>query len=132
MEFIEITDNNPNYEILKDNIHQYFINSLRNEEVDIILALSNEEVVGTGIIFYYNSVPSAMNLTGKNAYITSMYVKETHRNNGIGSQILKQLISLAADRKYPVIMLNSSDMGRPLYQKLGFTNIENGMILKLS
>lgn len=129
LDFIEADRENEQYDIIKENCYSYFQTSLQNGFCDVILAEAEEIIVGTGIVFYYNSVPSTFNITGKNAYVTSMYVKEEYRRKGIATTMLKQLIDVSNKKGYPIIMLNASEMGKTLYKKLGFTEIRNGMIL---
>lgn len=73
---------------------------------DVILGEENGECVATGIIFYYLSVPSV----------------------GIGTTILKQLIHCASQRGYDIVMLSASELGKPIYEKMGFQEIKNSMI----
>lgn len=129
LDFIEANRENEQYDIIKENCYSYFQTSLQNGFCDVILAEAEEIIVGTGIVFYYNSVPSTFNITGKNAYVTSMYVKEEYRRKGIATTMLKKLIDVSNKKGYPIIMLNASEMGKTLYKKLGFTEIRNGMIL---
>lgn len=116
------------YEKLKENCERYFQCALAEDTCDVILAEEDGKCVGTGIIFYYFSVPSAFNMEGKNAYITSLYVKPEYRKQGIGNTILKRLIQSASRRGYDIVMLSASELGKPMYEKLGFREIENNMI----
>ena len=129
LDFIEADRENEQYDIIKENCYSYFHNALSEGLSDVILAEDEEMVVGTAIIFYYQSVPSAFNMTGRNAYVTSMYVNEEYRRKGIATTMLKKLIDVSNKKGYPIIMLNASEMGKTLYKKLGFTGIRNGMIL---
>ncbi|MGF7145868.1 putative N-acetyltransferase YhbS [Anaerotaenia torta] len=129
LDFIKINEKDIRYETVYNNCCQYFEKAIKEDMCDIILAEEEGECIGTGIIFYYLSVPSAFNMAGKNAYITSMYVKAEYRRGGIGTTILKELIHKAAQKGYEIIMLSASDMGRPLYYKMGFIESKNGMIL---
>ena len=129
LNFLEIYENDSNYEEIRDNCYDYFQNAIEQELCDIVLAQEGDLCIGTGIIFYYDSVPSVFNVTGKNAYVTSMYVLPGYRRQGIGNAILNLLISKAADRGYVIIMLNASEMGKPMYEKIGFKELQNGMLL---
>ena len=131
LDFIEVDINHNDYTVLKDNCYSYFRDALTKGLCDIILAYEENSVIGTAIIFYYNSVPSTFNITGKNAYITSMYVKEDCRRKGIATAMLQQLIKITKQKGYPIIMLNASEMGKALYKKFGFSEIQNGMILNI-
>ena len=131
MIFLEIEENNPEYEMIKENCYTYFRDAFAKDACDVILAEEKGKCIGTGIVFYYDSVPSAFNVTGKNAYITSMYVEPEYRGNGVGTDIVKEIIKLVKKRNYTVIMLNASDMGKPMYVKLGFQEIHNGMLLHI-
>lgn len=131
LEFIEVKEDNKNFSELKENCYNYFQKALQDDTCDIVLAEENGVCIGTGIIFYYDSVPSSFNMTGKNAYITSMYVQPEFRRRGIAKTILEHLISRATKRGHKIIMLNASDMGKPLYEKLGFVESKGGMLLKV-
>ena len=129
LKFIEIDKEDNRYETIKENCYLYFENALLNNKCDVILAEENTICIGTGIVFYYESVPSAFNVTGKNAYITSMYVEPQYRRKGIATNILNRIIEVAMEKEYRIIMLNASEMGRPIYKKMGFVDSNNGMIL---
>ena len=131
MTFLEIEENGSEYELIKENCYNYFRDAFVKETCDVILVEENDVCIGTGIVFYYDSVPSAFNITGKNAYITSMYVAPEYRGKGVGTNIVKELIKLVKKRNYTVIMLNASEMGKPMYAKMGFREIHNGMILEV-
>jgi len=120
LDFIHISNNDENYELIKSNLYFYFEHGLNEKQCDIVLAEDNSLVIGTGIIFYYNSVPSLFNPWGKNAYITSMFVNEKNRRQGIASIILDKLIKTSILKEYHVFLLQETDIGKPLYEKYGF------------
>jgi GNAT superfamily N-acetyltransferase len=95
------------------------------------LAENENDLIGTGIMFFYDSVPSVSNLVGKNAYITSMFVNEQYRRQKIGSNVLTKLIELSKEKSCNAVMLNATEIGKKLYLKHGFINIENDMIYKI-
>jgi len=131
LDFIHISSVDENYELIRNNLYSYFENALNEKQCDIVLAEMDSAIIGTGIIFYYNSVPSIFNPWGKNAYITSIYVHKEYRRQGIASIILDKLVKTALLKEYHIFLLQESDMGRPLYKKYGFQEGKNGMILKL-
>lgn len=131
LDFIHISYTDENYKLIKSNLYLYFEHGLKESQCDIILAEVASSVIGTGIIFYYNSVPSLFNPWGKNAYITSIFVNENYRRQGIASIILDKLIKTALLKEYHIFMLQETDMGKPLYEKYGFHEGKKGMILKL-
>lgn len=130
LRFIEVDESGEECDCIKENCYIYFETALKDESCDAIFAEEDGKIVGTGIIFYYASVPSCANPTGKNAYVTSLYVEPDFRGWGIARAIMERLIEKAESRGYKVIMLNASEMGKPLYEKMGFAEIHNGMILK--
>ncbi len=105
LDFLGINKDSNDYNLIKRNCYSYFIDALNGEK---------------------------LNVEGKNAYITSMYVNPSYRRKGIGTTILRCLIEKAKLRGYKIIMLNASDMGTPIYKKMGFIEINNGMILDIS
>ena len=49
-----------------------------------------------------------------------MYTHVESRNKGIGKQLLNQLLTEAKKRKVHHLFLISSEIGKPLYKKMGF------------
>ena len=131
LDFIKVHENNEKYEELKKNCYTYFEKAFANDSCDVILAEENGTCIGTGIVFYYDSVPSPFNIAGKNSYITSMYVEPNYRRKGIGTELLERVIECVKRRGVKVIFLSASEMGRPLYEKRGFADSKNGMLLDL-
>lgn len=131
LDFLQVDKENEKYDVIKENCQTYFHNAITEGFCDVILAKDEGQIVGTAIVFYYQSVPSTFNITGKNAYVTSMYVKEDCRRKGIATAMLQQLIKITKQKGYPIIMLNASEMGKALYKKFGFSEIQNGMILNI-
>ncbi|MBQ9928384.1 MAG: GNAT family N-acetyltransferase [Lachnospiraceae bacterium] len=131
LDFIQVSENSSDYEMIKASCYAYFEKALLHQTCDVVLAEESGVCIGTGIAFYYDSVPSILNPAGKNAYITSMYVKPEYRCAGIGNNILMRIIECAKEKDYNIIMLNASTMGRPMYEKVGFTEIRGGMILEV-
>ena len=131
LKFVEILESDEMYKSLKENCYKYFEKAFIDSTCDVILAEDNEQCIGTGIVFYYASVPSVFNPAGENAYITSMYVEPDYRCRGIGTKILNGLVEKIRERGLKVIMLNASDMGKMMYEKIGFVESAGGMILKL-
>ena len=131
LNFIHVFKIDANYQLLKSNIQNYFEKGFKENQFDIILAEHENSIIGTGIIFYYDAVPSSFNPWGKNAYITSMFVNENYRRGGIATNILDNLIQISKSKGYHVFILQETDMGRPLYEKYGFHEGRKGMILKI-
>ena len=130
-QFIGLNKSHEAFEEVYENIKGYFESKILTKECVTILAEDENSIIGTGIVFFYESVPSLSNISGKNAYITSMYVKEEYRRMKIGSTILGKLIEISKANHAQFIMLNATEIGRKLYNQYRFKDTENGMILKV-
>jgi len=54
------------------------------------------------------------------AWLASIIVHPDHRGNGYGTKITQQLVDSIDTRKYTTIYLDATDLGYPVYKKLGF------------
>jgi GNAT superfamily N-acetyltransferase len=61
-----------------------------------------------------------MNISGKTAYLLSMYTHRKYRNQGVASSIVREAISWCQKNNYPDMVLHASSMGRSVYEKFGF------------
>ncbi len=58
--------------------------------------------------------------TGLVGYVHGMYVEASHRRRKLGMQLMHTLLDHCRAEGLSAVGLHASDMGRPLYEKLGF------------
>lgn len=59
----------------------------------------------------------------------NVYVNSGYRRQGIVCEMVKRLIAEAKERGVTEISLDSTDAGRSLYEKLGFRDSDECMVL---
>jgi GNAT superfamily N-acetyltransferase len=57
---------------------------------------------------------------GPVAWIAMVLVDEEHRRRGIGTHLLRHALEYLDSRQVPTIRLDATQLGRPVYEKLGF------------
>lgn len=90
-----------------------------------------EEMVGCGGICFYREMPSPDNPSGYCAYLMNIYTRPSFRGHGIGRAVVAWLIRQARQREITKIYFETSENGRPLYEKMGFSNMNGYMRLKV-
>lgn len=75
--------------------------------------LINKRIVGMGAAVFHSD----------SAWLGHIIVHTEFRNRGIGTYITQFLISAVNKKKYSTISLIATEMGEPIYQKLGFRKI---------
>lgn len=128
LRFIKVGSDHPNHAAIRDNCRAFFEDGLNAGTCDVVIAEEEGRCIGTVIAFYYLSVPSSRNHTGKNAYITSVFVEPAYRRQGIASEMLRRIVARAQAYGCVNIMLTATDMGKPLYEKLGFIQTPGAML----
>lgn len=108
---------------------EYYKTALGNNTHTAILVFDGEKFIGAGGIDYYTVMPSYHNPTGKTAFIMNIYTDSQYRRKGIAYEVLDMLVKDAKDRGVENIILDSTKMGRPLYEKYGFKYITDYMEL---
>ena len=116
---------------IDEQLVEYFTTSI-NEESFISWVMEGEgEIIATSGLCFYSLPPSYSNPTGKVAYITNMYTKDEYRKRGIATALLSMLIDEARKREYKIIRLHTSEYGKSIYRKAGFSDSDGYMALKL-
>ncbi|MGE5604554.1 MAG: GNAT family N-acetyltransferase [Bacteroidota bacterium] len=134
IEFLKETRNvqtDSNDSEIQKSLTEYFRTTLNNNSFIAWLALADGRIVGTSGLCFYTLVPSYRNLTGKVAYIMNMYTQPVYRHRGIATYLFQKMIDEAQNLGYQKLVLHASEQGRPLYQKFGFKNADNEMILNM-
>ena len=120
--------------LVKDRLLQenrlYFQQAILDGTFVAWLAFDGSSIIGTSGLTLYQVPPSCSCINGKIGYISNIYTLPGYRNQGIASRLLKSSMEEAKARGCTKIVLNATDMGRPLYEKIGFVDAENEMVYR--
>lgn len=122
-------DDDTDMDEVERKTEEYYINSLDDDKHTAYLVFDNDSWVGAGGVSYYSVMPTYHNSSGRKAYIMNIYVRPDYRRLGIATRILDLLIKDAEEKGIHAISLESTRMGRPLYESYGFLKMENEMEL---
>lgn len=115
MAFLNFTTNDlPYLDVLRPtdwkNIKIPFQFYVASESCFPIKLLINDQIVGVGCTILHDDV----------AWLAHIIVHPDFRKQGHGATITKQLIDIAYEKKATTIFLIATDLGAPVYSKLGF------------
>jgi len=96
-----------------------------------ILAFDGEEIVGCASMSYIWIMPTFSHSTGKRAHLMNVYTRQDHRRQGISKKMVEMLIEESREKGVTEISLDATDMGRPLYESLGFHPSDSAMVMEL-
>ena len=116
-------------QLVLSSTKKYFKETLSNNEFISYIAKSNGEAVGVSGIVFLKRPPYLENLNGIEAYILNMYTIPEHRGRGISKKLLESCIEECRNSGVKRVWLHTSDDGKGLYQKKGFTCKNNEMEL---
>ena len=125
----KLTDDTDMSEVEKAS-RDYYLRALVDGSHTAVLVFDNDKFIGAGAVSYYQVMPTYHNPSGKKAYIMNMYTNPEYRRQGIAFKTLNILVNDAKKRGITQIYLEATDMGKPLYEKYGFTIMPSEMELK--
>jgi len=105
---------------IDDILTEYFANALRNNSMIAWVAEDNGNVISTACFIICPLVPNFVNLSGKVAYLTNVQTTPDYRGQGVATKLMSEIINDAKELGIKKILLNSTDMGKSIYEKLGF------------
>lgn len=115
--------------VVEEESYAYYRRALESGEHIAYLVYDNGSFVGAGGVSFYQVMPTYHNPTGKKAYIMNMYTAPEYRRQGIAIHTLDLLVKDVRKQGVSQIALETTEMGRPLYEKYGFVKIEDEMEL---
>ena len=118
----------PNVDI-DSELTAFFEDGMRDGSLVEWVLEDEGEIVATGAIIFYRFPPSFTNPSGWRGYVANMYTRNDFRKWGIATQLLEKLVDEARSRGVRKLWLGASRMGRPVYQKFGFRETDEWMVL---
>lgn len=124
-----LLDENADMTEVEVESRNYYKKALSDGSHVAVLVKDGDNIIGAGGISYYEVMPTYHNPSGKKAYIMNMYTKPEYRRQGIAYKTLDILVKDARSRGITQISLEATEMGRPLYEKYGFSQMTSEMEL---
>ena len=118
-------------EAFRDANFEYFKKYLADGSYIGVIAEINGKTAATGGICLHNHPPSYSVPNGRSACLLNMYTLIEFRGRGLAGKIVAMLVDEARHAGCCQVFLNASDMGKPVYEKFGFTDVANEMVYKL-
>ena len=109
--------------------YEYYLKALKNNTHIAYLVFNENSIVGSGGISFFQVMPTYHNPSGYKAYIMNMYTHPDYRRRGIAYKMLDILVNKAKSKGINAISLETTEMGRPVYEKYGFVQMKNEMEL---
>ena len=109
--------------------YEYYLKALKNNTHIAYLVFNENSIVGSGGISFFQVMPTYHNPSGYKAYIMNMYTHPDYRRRGIAYKMLDILVNEAKSKGINAISLETTEMGRPVYEKYRFVQMKNEMEL---
>lgn len=65
--------------------------------------------------------PHLLDPSAERAYILNVYTEPEYRGRGLATQLMQSALEFCEARHLTVITLHASPFGRPIYERMGFT-----------
>lgn len=82
----------------------------------VLVAMENDEFVGTASLIVDDELPDA---TEPGPWLAAVYVVESHRNRGVGGQLVREMTSRAVSLGCTPVFLYT-ESGRAWYESMGW------------
>ena len=99
-------------------------------EQTTVIALDGQTPVGCASLSYIWIMPTFSHPTGNRAHLMNVYTRADHRRSGISKKMVEILIEEA--KGVTEISLDATEIGRPLYEVLGFQASDSCMVMELN
>lgn len=84
------------------------------------LAEADGEPISSALMIWWVMPPTAEQMQRRRGFVTSVYTRPAYRRRGIARRLMETLLEAARAEGVQRLILWASDMGRPLYEDLGF------------
>jgi ribosomal protein S18 acetylase RimI-like enzyme len=109
----------------------YFAEAIPANRFHGWLAVTSTGVaVGSGGMVIDQHPPGPSNLSGQVGYIMNLVTVPPYRRRGIACRVMRIMVKWLAERGIRCMALHATEIGRPLYEELGFVD-SNEMRLSL-
>lgn len=130
MEFASSLKELPDTAGFRKSTETYLKEHIDQDDLLIFLALDNEKIISSCMACIITTAPLPSRLSGKSAEVLNVYTLKEYRRQGHAAKLLNMLFEELKRRGIPKVVLEYTDDGFPLYQTLGFKDLDRQMVLR--
>lgn len=112
-------------------LHSFFTDKMADGSLINWLAVDGHHIIATASILFYDFPPTYAAGSGKKGYVTNMYTEPEYRKQGIAFALLSNIVDEARNAGVTRLFLSASDLGRPVYERIGFLQSDRYMEMSL-
>lgn len=131
MEFIQQIRTLANPNDFREKTLAYLKEHIESDDLLVYLAVEDGVIVSSCMASLYQTPPVPSCPTGHTADLLNVYTKREFRRRGLAEQLIRMLFVQLRQRGVEKVLLDYTEDGLPLYQKLGFVELPHQMELKL-
>ena len=131
MEFVAQIKNVSDVDAFERSTKQYLAEYIDSDNVIIFIAIENNQIVASCMACIFNTAPLPSCLSGKTAEILNIYTLGAYRKKGHARKLLEMLLNELKNIGVEKVLLEYTADGLSLYEKMGFSLLDNQMQLKL-
>ena len=131
IEFVTSIRKIKDIESFERNTKAYLVENIDSDKLIIFIAVDGDDIISSCMACIFETVPLPGCLNGKSAELLNVYTKEMHRHKGHSRKLLELIIEEMKKVGVEKIHLTYTEDGVGLYEKMGFSPLENQMQLKL-
>ena len=131
IEFLKLIRTIDHPEEFREKTQQYILEHIEKDDLIICLAMDGDTIASSCMACVFQTAPVPSCPSGKAAELLNVYTKQAYRRMGLAETLVRMAIRELQRCGVDKVLLDYTDDGLPLYQKLGFTILPQEMQLRL-
>lgn len=117
---------------LRDSNRSHFQRGFENGTVHVLLARVDGELAGCVMLQEQTMIPNRPCPTGRTGMVLNLHVFDEFRRQGVGNELMRAIEAIGRDKGLDRLDLKASEMGEPVYRRLGWEDATGGKAMELS
>ena len=106
---------------ISEHLPAYFEAHLGTDCIAAVAEAEDGTLVSNALLTVIEKPANPFFPCGRSGYVLGVFTEPAHRGNGLATQIMEMILAEAKRLKLDTVTLSASDMGKSIYEKLGFT-----------
>jgi GNAT superfamily N-acetyltransferase len=90
-----------------------------------------DQIIASGAVSITSMVPNPDDSSYYIGYLHSIFTENEFRKRGLAERVVRCILEYCESKNINRLLLNTSEAGRSVYDKIGFKNSDNTMVINL-